>query len=274
MGGQNHEQDLEGNDRASMKLPYAQDELIAAVLEARPDTVLVVASGSPVEMPWIHKAKTLVWQWYAGMEGGTALAEVLFGEVNPSGKLPETFPICHMDCSAHCIGEFPGGKTAKYAEGIFVGYRYYDTRQVPVLFPFGYGLSYTQFVYSDLEISEADVLLKECKTLEQDDKETGVCVHVTVSVTNIGSRAGKETVQVYVGKQDSKVERAVKELKAFEKVALEPQETKRITMQLGREAFTYYDVETKDYVVEPGKYKIYVGKNVSEICLQGTCEIR
>lgn len=144
IGGQNHLQDLEGHDRPDMKLPYAQDELIEEVLDTNPDTIVVIASGSPVEMPWIEKAQTLVWHWYAGMEGGTALAEVLFGKVNPSRRLPETFPICHTDCSAHCIGEFPGGESVDYKEGIFVGYRYYDTKNVPVLFPLGYGLSYTE----------------------------------------------------------------------------------------------------------------------------------
>ena len=128
VGGQNHFQDLEGHDRSNMKLPYAQDKLIEELLEVVPDMIIVMFSGSPVEMPWISRAQTLVWSWFNGMEGGTALAEILFGKVNPSGRLPETFPVSHLDCPAHCIGEFPGEKTVDYAEGIFVGYRYYDTR--------------------------------------------------------------------------------------------------------------------------------------------------
>ncbi|MGN1165284.1 MAG: beta-glucosidase, partial [Lachnospiraceae bacterium] len=245
IGGQNHLQDLEGHDRSDMKLPYAQDELITEVLAAQPETIVVLCSGSPVEMPWIQNAKTLIWTWYAGMEGGTALAEVLFGEVNPSGRLPETFPIRHTDCSAHCIGEFPGGETVEYREGIYVGYRYYDTKNIPILFPFGYGLSYTEYVYSNLKV----------EVKEQGDDTT---VSVSLDVKNIGDRAGKETVQVYVGKEDSKIDRPVKELRAFEKVDLGIGESKKITFELKKEAFSYYDEETEKFQIEDGVYHIYV----------------
>lgn len=303
VGGQNHQQDLEGNDRADMILPYEQDVLIDAVLEVRPDTVLVLVSGSPVEMPWIDRVRTLVWLSYAGMEGGTALAEVLFGRVNPSGRLAETFPISHRDCPAHCIGEFPGTETVKYSEGIFVGYRHYDTRQIPVLFPFGYGLSYTEFVYSDMKIEGIACAGMDQRTepgctengwkaeegcTEKSQKTKAGCtesrqrygdrpaysnsslVRISLDVTNTGSCAGKETVQIYVGKADSAVERAAKELKAFEKIALEPGETKRLIFSLDRNAFTYYDVNTKKFEVEPGIYQICACRNVSEIC-QSIC---
>lgn len=256
VGGQNHQQDLEGNDRADMKLPYGQDELISAILKVRPDAVVVIASGSPVEMPWIENAKTLVWHWYAGMEGGTALADVLFGVVNPSGKLPETFPICHTDCSAHCIGEFPGKEKAEYREDIFVGYRYYDTKHVPVQFPFGYGLSYTEFEYSNLNISKT----------EQDR------VVVKLDVKNVGTRSGKETIQIYVGKKESAVVRAEKELKGFEKMELEAQESRTVSIELKKESFAYYDETQKQFLVEPGIYTIYAGKSAAEICLQAECE--
>ena len=256
VGGQNHFQDLEGHDRPDMKLPYAQDKLLEELLEVAPDTIVVMFSGSPVEMPWIKRVHTLIWNWFNGMEGGTALAEILLGKVNPSGRLPETFPITHTDCSAHCIGEFPGGETVDYKEGIFVGYRYYDSRQVPVLFPFGYGLSYTEFVYSNLRVEGNYPDFK-----------------VSVDVTNVGSVAGKETVQIYVGKPDSPVERAVKELRGFAKLDLLPGETKTAEISLDPAAFTYFDEQLRHFVTESGEYKIFAGKSVEEICLAESCEV-
>ena len=256
VGGQNHFQDLEGHDRPDMKLPYAQDKLLEELLEVAPDTIVVMFSGSPVEMPWIKRVHTFIWSWFNGMEGGTALAEILFGKVNPSGRLPETFPITHTDCSAHCIGEFPGGETVDYKEGIFVGYRYYDSRQVPVLFPFGYGLSYTEFVYSNLRVEGNYPDFK-----------------VSVDVTNVGSVAGKETVQIYVGKPDSPVERAVKELRGFAKLDLQPGEKKTAEISLDPAAFTYFDEQLRHFVTESGEYKIFAGKSVEEICLAESCEV-
>ena len=256
VGGQNHFQDLEGHDRPDMKLPYAQDKLLEELLEVAPDTIVVMFSGSPVEMPWIKRVHTLIWSWFNGMEGGTALAEILFGKVNPSGRLPETFPITHADCSAHCIGEFPGGETVDYKEGIFVGYRYYDNRQVPVLFPFGYGLSYTEFVYSNLRV-----------------EGNYPDFTVSVDVTNVGSVAGKETVQIYVGKPDSPVERAVKELRGFAKLDLQPGEKKTAEISLDPAAFTYFDEQLRHFVTESGEYKIFAGKSVEEICLAESCEV-
>lgn len=251
VGGQNHAQDSEGHERPDMKLPYDQDRLIEELLEVNDNMIVVIVSGSPVEMPWIHRVKTLVWSWYAGMEGGTATAEVLFGLVNPSGRLPESFPITHMDCSAHCIGEFPGGKTVSYKEGIFVGYRYYDTEQIPILFPFGYGLSYTEFSYDKVEI-----------------KQEGEEIGVFVTITNCGKIAGKETVQCYVGKNDSKVERPRKELKAFAKIELQGGETKTIRLSIKKEELAYYDEIEKSFLVEAGQYQLYVGKSVADICLE------
>lgn len=251
VGGQNHFQDLEGQDRPNMKLPYAQDQLIEELFNVVPDMVVVLFSGSPVEMPWIKQAPTVVWNWFNGMEGGTALAEVLFGKVNPSGRLPETFPITHKDCPAHCIGEFALKEAVEYKEGIFVGYRYYDTKQVPVLFPFGYGLSYTEFSYSNLQV-----------------KTEGAKVLVSVDVTNAGDREGKEVVQVYVGKPDSAVERAAKELRGFVKLQLQPGETKTAFVTLDESAFSYFEEKEGKFVTEPGVYTISVGKSVTEICLE------
>lgn len=261
IGGQNHLQDLEGQDRASMKLPYGQDKLIEDVLDANSSTILVIVSGSAVEMPWIHKAKTLVWQWYAGMEGGTALAEVLFGEINPSGRLPETFPRTHMDCLAHCIGEFANGKTVAYTEDIFVGYRYYDTEEVDVLFPFGYGLSYTEFDISEFRAVQA-------AAIESHE------IKVHVKVTNTGENAGKEVVQIYIGKPESEVKRPKKVLAAFEKVELGAGESCELELSLDPMAMMYYDEEKQKFILEPGTYRIYAGKSISDICMTTECEIK
>lgn len=185
VGGLNHEHDSEGNDRADMKLPYEQDELIREVLKANPNTVIVMMAGSSVEMgSWIKDAKAVVWNWYSGMEGGNALAEVLFGRVSPSGKLPETFYKKHTDCSAHAVGEFPGDEKVRYKEGVFVGYRYNDTFGIEPEFCFGHGLSYTTFAYSGAEI-----------------KRNGAKLQVSCDVTNTGDRAGKESdvVEVRIG---------------------------------------------------------------------------
>lgn len=185
VGGLNHEHDSEGNDRADMKLPYEQDELIREVLKANPNTVIVMMAGSPVEMgSWIKDAKAVVWNWYSGMEGGNALAEVLFGRVSPSGKLPETFYKKHTDCSAHAVGGFPGDEKVRYKEGVFVGYRYNDTFGIEPEFCFGHGLSYTTFAYSGAEI-----------------KRNGAKLQVSCDVTNTGDRAGKESdvIEVRIG---------------------------------------------------------------------------
>ncbi len=260
IGGQNHQQDLEGHDRPDMKLPYGQDQLIEEVLDVNPDTIVVMVSGSPVEMPWADKVKTLLWQWYAGMEGGTALAEILFGKVNPSGRLPETFPKTHLDCPAHCIGEFPGGKTVAYTEGIFVGYRYYDTCNVEVLFPFGYGLSYTESDFSELRVVSQ----------EAGEKPE---IRVSLTVSNTGKTDGKEVVQIYVGKPDSGVRRAKKVLAAFAKIELSAGGSRQIELDLEPDAFAYYDEEKQTFVVEPGTYEIYVGKSVADICQTVSCEL-
>lgn len=224
MGGLNHDYDSEGLDRSDMTLPYEQDLLIQALLEVKPDMVVVLIGGSPVEMEaWIDKAPVVLWSYYAGMEGGTALAEVLFGRVNPSGKLPETFYKSHKDCSAHLVGEFAGEKTVSYKEGIFVGYRFNETFGVKPEFCFGHGLSYTCFEYKEA-VYEAS--------------ESGS--YITCTITNTGERAGAELVQVYrmVRGQDilpmpeevSELQnmRPSKELAGFGKIYLNPGETGQI----------------------------------------------
>lgn len=254
MGGLTHDFDTEGQDRADMKLPYGQDALIASLLEVRPDTIVVLQVGSPVDMSaWSHRASTICCSWYAGMEGGYALAEVIFGKVNPSGRLPETFPITEQDCPAVVLGEFPGGASVKYGEDIFIGYRYYDTYDVKTAFPFGYGLSYTECVMSGLA---ANVL---------EDGEQSKRVEVTFNVSNIGDRAGAEVAQIYVADKLPKVKKAAKELKAFEKVFLEAGETKQVRLELDESAFTYYDEESRCFKIDAGYYMILLAKSAEEV---------
>lgn len=245
VGGLDHEYDCEGNDRADMKLPYGQDILIRELFKVRPDMIVVMVGGSPVEMgQWIGSAHSLVWSWYAGMEGGTALAQVLFGQFNPSGKLPESFYKTHMDCSAHCLGEFPGGEKVHYREGVLVGYRYLDTCSVEPAFCFGHGLSYTTFAYAGGSVSDLHV---SGSAADGASKES---IQVTLEVTNTGTRAGAEVVQVYLrrpsgpnraedlegcGQAEGQAIRSGKtyvfqELKGFEKVFLQPGEKKQVTV--------------------------------------------
>lgn len=254
VGGLTHDYDTEGRDRESMKLPYDQDNLISELLKVRPDTIVTLLAGSPVDMTaWIDKAQAVVFSWYAGLEGGYALAEVLFGQINPSGRLPETFPIKDSDCPAVQLGEFPGDDKVLYGEDIFVGYRYYDTYQVKTAFPFGYGLSYTDFAFSGLT---AKVIIDT-----QQEKK----VEVSFDVSNVGDRFGAEVAQIYVSDKYPKLKKATKELKAFEKVFLQPGETKHITLMLDESAFTYYDEKKKSFCVESSTYSILLAKSAEQV---------
>lgn len=256
IGGLNHDYDLEGQDRKDMKLPYGQDELIESLLEANPATVIVLTAGSPVEMhSWADKAKAIVWSWYAGMEGGNALAEVLLGDTNPSGRLPETFPVRHMDCPAHCIGEFPGGKTVDYREGVYVGYRYYDTENIKVQFPFGYGLSYTTFEYEKIELLE-------------DAEGVMSGAEVRVYLRNTGKYKGKETVQLYISPCSPSADRPVHELKGFEKTELAPGECAEVRFRLAEKDFAYYDENKQKFIAESGRYEIQIGASSRDIRLR------
>ncbi len=254
VGGLTHDYDTEGKDRADMKLPYGQDRLITELLKVRPDTVVTLVAGSPVDMSaWLDDVSALVFSWYAGMEGGIALAEVLFGAFNPSGHLPETFPVSEKDCPASAVGEFPGGDKVCYNEYIFVGYRYYDTCDVATAFPFGYGLSYTDFVMTGIR---AEVI---------EDTAESKGVKVSFDISNIGSRAGAQVAQIYVADKYPRVKKAAKELKAFEKIYLEAGETREVTLMLEREAFTYYDEESHSFKVDAGSYMLLLAKNAEEI---------
>lgn len=249
----------EGFDRNHMQLPECQNRLIRAVAEVQPNTIVVLHNGSPVEMPWITDVKAVL-ETYLGGEGvGKATVDVLFGRSNPSGKLPETFPLKLSDNPSYL--NFPGdGRKVEYREGIFVGYRYYDKKEMDVLFPFGHGLSYTEFAYSDLKIDKERFTDEESCT-------------VSVTITNTGDRFGKEAVQLYVQDVESTVPRPVKELKGFEKVALDPGESKTVTFELGKRAWAYYDVEGHDWYTEKGDFRILIGASSRDIRLSETVHV-
>ncbi len=258
VGGLNHDYDVEGLDRPDMKLPYGQEELIAALLEANPNTVLTFVAGSPVDMSrFADKAKAILWCYYAGMESGNALAEVLLGKVNPSGKLAETFPVHYEDCVTAKNGEFAKEGKVEYKEGIYVGYRYFDKKNIKPAFCFGHGLSYSEFAYKDLQVSVE-----------------GRTAQVTLTIENIGNMAGAEVIQVYVSDKEASVERPLKELKGFDKVFLQPGESRTVTVSLSERDFAFYDVEQGDFTVEAGAFEILVGASCDDIRLKETIEIQ
>lgn len=247
--------DSEGYDKSDLKLPYEQDKLIKRLLEANNNTAIVISSGAPVDMSeWIDDADTVVQTWYNGMEGGRALAEIIFGDVNPSGKITVTFPKKLEDSPAHKLGEFPGDKTVNYGEGIYVGYRYFSTYDVEPLFCFGHGLSYTDFKYDDLSI-------------KADEKDDDVDIEVSFKITNTGKREGKEIAQIYVGDEEATVERPKLELKEFIKVDLQAGESKEVKIKLNKKALAFYNVKDKVWTAESGKFNIYVGSSVADIRL-------
>ncbi|WP_420628154.1 beta-glucosidase H [Candidatus Leptofilum sp.] len=258
VAGLTREWESEGFDRVDMRLPGLQDELISRVAAVNPRTVVVLNAGSPVEMPWLDEVTAVLQQWYGGQDAGHGLGDVLFGDVNPSAKLPTTFPKRLEDNPAHI--NYPGenGKV-HYGEGIFVGYRYYDKKEIAPLFPFGHGLSYTTFAYDNLRLNG--------DTFSADD-----VVLVSVDVTNTGERAGQEVVQLYVRDEEAKVVRPLQELKAFAKVALEPGETKTVTLELDRQALAFWDTAVHDWVVESGTFALLIGASSRDIRLRGQFE--
>jgi beta-glucosidase len=243
----------EGDDRPHMELPGRQNELVEAVLSANPRTVVVVNAGAPVRLPWAEKVPALLEAFYAGLEGGNAVARILVGEVNPSGKLSVTFPRRLEDTPAYI--NYPGTKEVHYGEGIFVGYRYYDMRDLAPAFPFGYGLSYTTFTYSGLKLP-AEV-------------KAGQPVEVSLTVTNSGQVTGKEVVQLYVRDVQSSLARPPKELKGFAKLDLKPGESQSVAFTLDERALSFYDPYRKRWVAEPGDFEILVGASSRDIRLSG-----
>ena len=251
----NHFQDCEGGDRLEYGLPFGQDELIEALLGVNKNLVLVLLSGNAVEMPWVSRVPAIVQGWYLGSMGGKSLADILSGAVNPSGKLPFSFPAKLTDCGAHAFDElsYPGDSIKQeYKEDILVGYRWHDTKKVPALFPFGHGLSYTTFTYGKPVAS--------AKAMAADGTLT-----VTVAVKNTGSIAGKEIVQLYVGDDKCSVLRPVKELKHFAKVALAPGEEKSVTFTLTPDDLKFYDEASAAWKYESGKFKAYVCASSADV---------
>ncbi len=252
------DQSIEGESADRMfALPPGQDELVNQIAATNKNTVVVVTSGGGVDMTgWVDHVPALFQAWFPGQEGGAALAQLLFGEFSPSGKLPMTFDRRWEENPAHDTYYPKGGdKKVTYTEGVFVGYRGYDKSGVKPLFPFGYGLSYTTFAYKNLTISPAT--------------SAGHGIEVHFEVTNSGSRAGAEVAQVYVGDRHSSVPRPTKELKGFAKLKLAPGETQTVTITLDRRAFAYYDVKTHDWKIEPGDFDVYVAKSAAQIELTG-----
>ena len=243
--------DAEARDKLNLKLIFGQEDLIREINKVNKRTAVVLMGGSNVEMSnWLPETNAYIHAWYPGMEGGTAIAEIIFGVVNPSAKLPMTFANSHEDYPSHTLGEFPGNKTVKYTEDIYVGYRYFDTREKPVTYPFGFGLSYTTFSFSDLKVTKMD------------NK-----VVVQCTVTNTGDREGAEVVQVYIHPKQASVDRPIRELKGFEKVTLASGDSVIVTVELDDSAFKFYHPEELKWVLESGSYEIQVGNSSRDIKL-------
>ena len=260
----NHEQDCEAGDRVQYSLPFGQDRLIPELAAINPNLVLVLVSGNAVEMKWVDEVPAIVQAWYLGSEAGHALADVLGGAVNPSGKLPMSFPVKLTDNGAHAFDAlcYPGDSIrVEYKEDILVGYRWHDTKKIPALFPFGHGLSYTTFSYGKATLSSS--------SLAADGSIT-----VTVPVKNSGDRPGKEVVQLYIGDNKSSLPRPKKELKAFDKIALNPGEEKTVTFTITPDDLKYFDDARHEWVAEPGKFTLYIGASSADIRTQASFTLK
>jgi beta-glucosidase len=246
----------EGKDRPNLTLPNNQDALVSAVAAANPKTIVVTKTGGPVLMPWLSQVPAVLQAWYPGEEDGNAVADVLFGAFNPSGKLPITFPRKDSDQPANTAAQYPGvDGTAHYSEGIFVGYRHYDAHHITPLFPFGYGLSYTTFTYTNLKVT----------------KGSGTNVTVAADVTNSGTMTGAEIAQLYVGSPTSaKVPEAPQELAGFQKVLLRPGQVKHVTFTLDARSFSHWDTAGHGWKVSAGTYRLMLGGGSRDIRLRGS----
>jgi beta-glucosidase len=247
----------EGYDRADLDLPGDQNALVEAVLAANPRTVVVLVGGAPYALPWIDHTPAVVVAWLGGEEGPDAVARILFGAAEPSGRLPVTFPRRIEDTPAHPW--YPGAEEVTYGEGLFVGYRHYDRAAEAPMFPFGHGLTYTRFAYSDIAAPE--------------DARTGDNLEVSFTLANLGQRSGKETAQLYVRPRGPSVERPVKELKGFAKVELMPAESRRVSLTLSPRDFSFWSPEQNGWVVEPGSYDLLIGASAADIELQTTVRL-
>ena len=256
-----NDEEAEGTDRSNLNFPNNQDQLIEAVAQANPHTIVVLNTGAPVLMPWVNQVSGIVEAWYPGQEDGNAIAAILFGDVNPSGKLPMTFPQQASDIPANTPAQYPGiNDQESYSEGVFVGYRHYDEDNITPLFPFGYGLSYTNFSYSNLSITP-------------NSTSTNGSVSVSLDVTNSGSRAGSDVVQLYLGIPSVKVAEPPKQLKGFQKVSLDPGQTQHVSFTLDASAMSYWDVNTHGWAVQQGTYQVMVGDSSRDISLSSSFNV-
>ena len=258
----NYFQDCESGDRKSLNLPFGQDKLIEELLKVNKNTAVVLLSGNAVAMPWVDKVSAIVQGWYLGSEAGNALADIISGDVNPSGKLPVSFPKKLEDIGAHSFDKlcYPGDSVnVYYKEDILVGYRWLDTKKIEPLFPFGYGLSYTTFEWSKPSVDRTDV-------------KTDGTVTVSFTLINSGKVDGAETAQLYVSKPKSEVTRAAKELKAFKKVFLKAGESRLVTLKVPASSFAYYNEQENDWDVEPGSYTLLLGNSSRDI--KGTMNVK
>lgn len=269
IGGLNHAFDVEGFDRKDMKLPYEQNECIEALLQINPNTTIVLINGSPVEMPWLQQVHSLIQTGYCGMMGGLALANILFGNINPSGKLPESYPIHLEDCPAHKNeSSYPGIRQSDkhllttYTEGIFVGYRYYLTNQKAVNFPFGHGLSYTHFEYNNLRVQ-----------IQKRKSKDDIRITVSLGIQNTGHRDGKEVVQLYIKENTPSVPRPLRELKAFQKLEIQAGEEQEVSFLLNKHHLAYYDENQSCFHANAGTYTIYLGSSCEDIRCQAEVEL-
>lgn len=249
----NEGQDSEGADRKGLELSYGQDALISALAAANPNLAVVIISGNAVSMPWVKQVPAIVEAWYEGSEAGNALAAVLMGDVNPSGHLPFTFPVKLQDNGAIALGAYPGtAEQETYKEGLFVGYRWADSKKIKPLFPFGYGLSYTTFAWSK-------------PTADKNEMSADGTMTFSINVKNTGTREGKELVQLYVSDLKSSLPRPVKELKGFSKVTLAPGEEKTVSITIDKAALSYYDDTKGEWIAEPGNFEAIFAASATDI---------
>ena len=257
--GLTDEYEAEGFDRSHMNLPAAHDKLVAEILKVNKNVVVVLAGGSPVEMPWNDGVAAILNSYLGGQAGAGAVADILSGAVNPSGKLPETYPMAYADTPA--VNNFPGNPASvEYRESVYIGYRYYDKAAKAVRYPFGYGLSYTTFEYSDIKLDKTSM----------DENDT---LKVTCKIKNTGSVSGYEIAQLYVSDKESTIYRPVKELKGFKKIWLNPDEEKEVTFELSKRAFAFYNVNINDWCVESGEFDILIGASSADIKLSATVSV-
>lgn len=260
--GSNRDYETEASDRQDLSLPFGQEEFIKKIMEVNPNTIVVMIAGAPFDIEEIsEKTSALVWSWFNGSEGGNALADVLLGSINPSGKLPWTMPKKLADSPAHATNSFPGDSTVTYAEGILVGYRWFDTKNIEPLYPFGYGLSYTNFEFSNLETDKSDYSPNDI-------------IEVSFILKNTGGRDGKEVAQLYVSNPESKVDRAAQELKGFKKVFVKSGSSENVIIHLPVKELAYYNVDKKQWIVEPGNYKLKIGKSSRDIVAEAVINIK